>query len=98
MSETEKIEGDVSRLRQENESLRLIATEMRESLEHYSALIESTDDSIYLVDPQSRYLFKNKKHLARMGLRPDEVLGKAYCAFHSPEETDPESAETNSSS
>jgi PAS domain S-box-containing protein len=71
---------------------------MRESLEHYSALIESTDDSIYLVDPQSRYLFKNKKHLARMGLRPDEVLGKAYCAFHSPEETEPESAETNSSS
>lgn len=30
----------------------------------------------------------NKKHLARMDLRPDEVLGKAYGDFHSPEETE----------
>ena len=30
---------------------------MRECLDRYSALIESTDDSIYLVDPQSSCLF-----------------------------------------
>lgn len=48
MANMGKNDVDLARLRQENESLRLIATEMRESLEHYSALIESTDDSIIL--------------------------------------------------
>ena len=48
---------DLARLLQENECLLLIATEMRESLDRDSALIESSDDSICLVDPQSRCLF-----------------------------------------
>jgi diguanylate cyclase (GGDEF)-like protein/PAS domain S-box-containing protein len=51
------------------------------------ALIESTDDSIYLVDKKARYLFMNKKHLARMGLRIEELLGKGYGDFHSQDET-----------
>jgi diguanylate cyclase (GGDEF)-like protein/PAS domain S-box-containing protein len=81
-------------LREENESLRLIISnmrqaevELRESLDRYVALIESTDDSIYLVDPQRRYIFMNKKHLSRMKLRVGEVLGRAYGDFHTPEET-----------
>ncbi|HTZ17301.1 MAG TPA: diguanylate cyclase [Dissulfurispiraceae bacterium] len=81
-------------LSDENESLRRMLTkmkqaelELRESLERYSALIESTDDSVYLVDAQSRYLFMNKKHLSRMKLHAGEVLGRAYGDFHTHEET-----------
>ena len=84
----ERIDIDLAKLREENQSLRLIVTNMRESLQHYSALIESTDDSIYLVDLQSRYLFMNKKHLGRMGLHANEVLGKAYGDFHSRDEAE----------
>ncbi|MBI5076703.1 MAG: diguanylate cyclase [Nitrospirae bacterium] len=53
----------------------------------YQSLVESTEDSIYLVDKSCRYLFINKKHLNRMGLLPDQVLGHDYQEFHSPEET-----------
>src|SRR5664279_5991329 len=64
-----------------------VADELRDHLEKYTALIESTDDSIYLVDKKTRYLFMNKKHLARMGLRIEELLGKGYGDFHSQDET-----------
>jgi diguanylate cyclase (GGDEF)-like protein/PAS domain S-box-containing protein len=52
----------------------------------YRSLVESTEDSIYLVDRDHRYLFINKKHLARMGLG-GEYVGQLYSKFHSPEET-----------
>jgi diguanylate cyclase (GGDEF)-like protein/PAS domain S-box-containing protein len=80
-------EEKLSRLREENECLHRTVMELRESVERYSALIESTEDSIYLVDPQCRYLFMNKKHLSRMALRAEEVLGKTYGDFHSTDET-----------
>jgi diguanylate cyclase (GGDEF)-like protein/PAS domain S-box-containing protein len=85
---------ELAKLTEENESQRLIIAnmkqaeeELRDRVEKYAALIESTDDSIYLLDQKSRYLFMNRKHLQRMGLRAEEVLGKAYGDFHSPEET-----------
>lgn len=60
---------------------------LKASEEKYRSLVESTDDSIYLVDRDYRYLFMNKKHLSRMSLSDDQYLGKAYSEFHSPEET-----------
>jgi PAS domain S-box-containing protein len=81
-------------LREQNQDLHQMlkgmaqaADELRDHLEKYMALIESTDDSIYLVDKKARYLFMNKKHLARMGLRIEELLGKGYGDFHSQDET-----------
>ena len=56
---------------------------LREREEKYSSLVESTEDSIYLVDKNSAYLFMNEKHLLRLGLQPDELLGKTYGDFHS---------------
>lgn len=53
----------------------------------YRSLVESTEDSIYLVDREYRYLFMNKKHLMRMGLFSSQFSGRAYSEFHLPEET-----------
>jgi PAS domain S-box-containing protein len=53
----------------------------------YRSLVESTDDSIYLVNRQCEYLFMNAKHRSRLGFFGEEYMGKAYAAFHSPEET-----------
>ena len=58
-----------------------------ESEEKYRSLVESTEDSIYLIDRDYRYLFMNNKHLSRFGLPIDEVIGRTYGAFHSEEET-----------
>ncbi len=60
---------------------------LQESEEKYRSLVESTDDSLYLVDKNYRYLFINKKHLSRMGLSKDQYIGKTFSEFHSPEET-----------
>ncbi|UCF72315.1 MAG: diguanylate cyclase [Deltaproteobacteria bacterium] len=60
---------------------------LAESEEKYRSLVESPEDSIYLVDGSCRYLFMNEKHLLRFGLLIDEVIGRAYSEFHSEKET-----------
>jgi len=61
--------------------------ELRESEEEYRSLVESTEDSVYLLDRNCKYIFMNEKHLSRLGLPADEIIGKAYGELHSEEET-----------
>ena len=42
--------------------------ELRKNEEKYRSLVESTEDSVYLVDKSCKYLFMNEKHLSRLGL------------------------------
>ncbi|GAB4484423.1 MAG: hypothetical protein OHK006_08700 [Thermodesulfovibrionales bacterium] len=60
---------------------------LRLSEERYRSLVESTDDSIYLVDRDYCYLFINRGHRERMGFDGNDYLGKPYADSHSPEET-----------
>ena len=60
---------------------------LRENEERYRSLVESTKDSIYLVDRNYRYQFMNQKHLSRLGLAKDKVLGRKYAEFHSEDDT-----------
>jgi PAS domain S-box-containing protein len=55
--------------------------------EKYRSLVESTEDSVYLVDQRGTYLFLNKKYQARLDLPEDQVVGKPYGEFHSEKET-----------
>ncbi len=62
---------------------------LEESEEKYRSLVESTDDSIYLVDRNYHYQFINKKHLSRIGLSSDQfVRSLAFHEFHTSEETE----------
>ncbi len=61
---------------------------LRESEEKYRSLVESTEDSIYLVDRDCRYLFINEKHLSRLGVSKDQIINRPYSEFHSKEETE----------
>ena len=90
----EQVEERTAELSKTIELLRREITEreraeraLRESEERYRSLVESTEDSIYLVDRDCRYLFVNKQHLSRFGLPIDKVIGRAYGEFHSVEET-----------
>ncbi len=60
---------------------------LRESEEKYRSLVHSTEDSIYLLDSNYKYLFMNKRHIARMGFSGDEYLGRSFGEFHSPDNT-----------
>lgn len=59
--------------------------EIQRSEERYRSLVESTEDSIYLVDREYKYQFMNKVHQARMGFKNNDFVGHAYGEFHSDE-------------
>jgi len=71
------------------EDKRRAEEELRKSEERYRSLVESTEDSVYLVDRNCRYLFMNEKHLSRLGLsrERDKFMGRPYSDFHSAEAT-----------
>lgn len=68
-------------------AIRRSEEEIQKSEAKYRSLVESSEDSIYLIDRDYRYLFINKKHLARLGISEDSYSGRAYGEFHSPEIT-----------
>ncbi|MCX7797755.1 MAG: PAS domain S-box protein [Melioribacter sp.] len=61
--------------------------ELKQILEMYYTLIESTDDSIYMVDKNCNYLHMNKKYLSRLGRKLEDVIGKSYGEFHTADGT-----------
>lgn len=62
--------------------------ELIESEEKYRALVESTQDSIYLVDRNYKYIFMNRKHMDRMGFIGDGYKDQEYSKYHTSEETE----------
>jgi diguanylate cyclase (GGDEF)-like protein/PAS domain S-box-containing protein len=60
------------------------ALETREEM--YRSLVESTGDSIYVVDRETRYVYVNKQHRERMGLSEEDYRQQEYGRFHYPEE------------
>jgi two-component system sensor histidine kinase UhpB len=67
---------------QERKQRKAMEKKLRDSEEKYRSLVESTDDSIYMLDPSGVYLFANEKYLSRIGLSPEEVIGRPYGSFH----------------
>ena len=57
------------------------------SEERYRSLVESSDDSIYLVAKDLTYLFMNRSHLSHYGGKTEKVIGRNYAEFHSENET-----------
>lgn len=53
----------------------------------YRSVLESTSESIYLVDRNCRYLFVNEHYRERLGLNTSQIIGRHYGDFHSSEET-----------
>ncbi|OGW28427.1 MAG: hypothetical protein A2X59_00475 [Nitrospirae bacterium GWC2_42_7] len=73
-------------LRDEITQYKITEDALRSSEDKYRSLVESTNDSIYLVDKDLRYLYINKNHITRMGFKGEEYLGRSYNEFHLPEE------------
>jgi len=54
--------------------------DFRISEEKYRSLVESTDDSVYMVDRDCKFLFMNTKHMTRLGI--EDYRGKSYGDCH----------------
>jgi PAS domain S-box-containing protein len=61
---------------------------LRESEEKYRSLIESTDDSVYMVSKDGTYLSGNNKLQTELGLSGEEFMGRSFADFHSPKEAE----------
>ena len=66
---------DMTEVIREKEKTRL-------SEKKYRSLVESTDDSVYMVDADCRYLFVNRKVLERLNITEKKIVGKRYRNFH----------------
>lgn len=60
---------------------KIIEEALRESEEKYHSLV-STEDFMYLIDEDCRYLFMNEAYRKRHGLAPNEVGKKIYGDLH----------------
>src|SRR5208337_878674 len=60
---------------------------LQDFAEKYRSLVESHDDSIYMVDSKYRFLFINKTHRLRLGFVGNEYEGQSYDTFYSLRET-----------
>ena len=58
----------------------------RSSEEKYLSFLESTDDSIYMVDRNANYQYMNPRHLARLGI--GNFHGRGYGDCHLASQTD----------
>lgn len=52
------------------------------SEEKYRSLIESTDDSVSMIDRDCTYLFVNRQVLKRLSVAESDIIGKRYADFH----------------
>lgn len=53
----------------------------------YRYLVDSTTDSLYLVDEKCRYIFMNNNHIQRLKLPIEKIIGHSYDEFHSAEQS-----------
>jgi diguanylate cyclase (GGDEF)-like protein/PAS domain S-box-containing protein len=81
---SERINQQLARSLQELEEIKNI---LQTKEEMYRSLVESTGDSIYVVDRSTGYLFMNQKHRERMGLIADDYQGQNYDRYHSADES-----------
>jgi diguanylate cyclase (GGDEF)-like protein/PAS domain S-box-containing protein len=77
------------RRRQRLENARITAEKaLHESEGRLRSVVESTADSIYLLDAEYRYLFMNRKHVERLGLTDKGYIGCSCRDFCSSEEVE----------
>ncbi len=72
------------------EKIAALTAKVREQIaieNQYRNLVDSTNDSLYLVDIDGRYLFMNHNHAQRLNIPKSKTFGLSYKDFHSPEQT-----------
>ena len=87
---THKAKKDISRnaaLQEMLNECKALKNEGQERNNLYCNIIDSTDDSIYVVDKDYQYIFMNRKHMARLGLAKGQLIKRSYGEFHSKKES-----------
>ncbi len=78
---TSELEAANLKIRKEIREHEKIEERLKKSEEKYRSFVESTEDSIYMVDQDCNYLYVNPKHLARLGIGNYHGRGYGDCHF-----------------
>jgi PAS domain S-box-containing protein len=62
-------------------------SDRKETQRRLQSLMDYADDSIYMVDRDTKYILVNNQLLLRIGLSKEHILGKTFDEIHSPVET-----------
>lgn len=62
-------------------------SEQKQYKKHLESIIQYSNESISLLDANCQYLMVNNAFLSQLGRKREDVLGKTYHDFHSPEQT-----------
>lgn len=76
---TEKLEAVNRKLRQQIREHEKIEERLIKSEEKYRSFLESSEDSIYMVDRNGKYQYMNPRHMVRLGIGNFYGLGYADC-------------------
>ncbi|HEX7415836.1 MAG TPA: PAS domain S-box protein [Smithellaceae bacterium] len=74
-------------LEQKIKELEQIILRYENTENQYRYLVDSTTDSLYLVDEKCRYIFMNNNHIQRLKLPIEKIIGHSYDEFHSAEQS-----------
>jgi len=85
-NELSELQSTNKKLRRELLECKKIEQDLKKSEEKYRSFVESTDDSIYIVDWDCNYLYVNPKHMARLSI--GNYHGRGYGDCHFSTETD----------
>ncbi len=83
---TEELEAINRKLRLEIREHEKVEERLKKSEEKYRSFLESTEDSIYMVDCNGNFQYMNPKHQARLGI--GNFSGRGYGDCHQAAETD----------
>lgn len=83
---TEELEAANRKLILEIREHEKVEERLKKSEEKYRSFLESTEDSIYMVDCNGNYQYMNPKHLARLGI--GNFCGRGYGDCHQAADTD----------
>ena len=83
-----KSKQNCGELEQKISELELEIRKLGSTENQYRSLVDSTSDSLYLVDDKGRYIFMNKNHIARLKLPVENIINHQYSEFHNSEQSE----------
>ena len=83
-----KSKQNCGELEQKISELELEIRKLGSTENQYRSLVDSTSDSLYLVDDKGRYIFMNKNHIARVKLPVENIINHQYSEFHNSEQSE----------
>ena len=77
----EELQVATEELRRQNDELMRAQSKLRESEENYRTIVETANEGIWVVDPETRTTYVNRRMAEMLGCGPEEMIGMNSSEF-----------------